>query len=153
MRYEIYTDGACAVNKCLGGYAAIVQNSKGERVVISGSRTGATNNQMELLAVIAGINAIVNFRPADKVVIYSDSAYVINAMNQKWYVQWMKNGWKTSANKQVKNKKLWLALIGKIQLADFEFCKVKGHSGVKLNEVVDKMAVAEVNRLKLLEER
>lgn len=148
MKYEIYTDGACAVDKCLGGYAAIAQNAKGERVVISGSKTGATNNQMELLAVISGINAIYNLKPSDKVIVYSDSAYVVNAMQQKWYVNWLKNGWRTSDKKQVKNKKLWLSLISKVQLADIEFCKVKGHSGIALNEMVDKMAVAEVNRLK-----
>lgn len=151
MRYEIYTDGACAVNKCLGGYAAIVQNSKGERVVMSGSRTGATNNQMELLAVISGINAIYGLKQSDEVIVYSDSAYVVNAIQQKWYVNWIKNSWRTSDNKQVKNKKMWLALIGKLEMANITFRKVKGHNGVELNEFVDRMAVAEVNRLKALE--
>lgn len=151
MKYEIYTDGACAVNKCFGGYAAIVQNSKGERVVISGSRTGATNNQMELLAVIAGINAIYGLKQSDEVVVYSDSAYVVNAIQQKWYVNWIKNSWRTSDKKQVKNKKMWLALIGKLEMANITFRKVKGHNGVEMNEFVDRMAVAEVNRLKALE--
>ena len=103
---------------------------------------------MEILAVIQGINAIPNLKPQDEVKVYSDSAYVVNAVQQKWIANWIKNGWKTSTGKSVKNKKLWLRLAGMLERADIKLCKVKGHAGVPENEMVDKLAVAEVKRLK-----
>lgn len=148
MKYEIYTDGACSVSLMLGGYAAIVQNENNERIIVAGSKVKATNNEMEILAVIAGINSIIGLKPTDKVVIYSDSAYVINCIKCKWYEKWIRNGWQTSENKVVKNKKLWLRLIGLLNSAEISFVKVKGHSGVEFNEMVDKLAVQQVERLK-----
>ena len=148
MKYIIYTDGACAVSLMFGGYAAIVENESRERVVVTGSKVKATNNEMEILAVVQGINAIPNLKPQDEVKVYSDSAYVVNAVQQKWIANWIKNGWKTSTGKPVKNKKLWLRLAGMLERANIKLCKVKGHSGIPENEVADKLAVAEVKRLK-----
>lgn len=148
MKYEIYTDGACSVSLMLGGYAAIVQNENKERIIVAGSKVKATNNEMEILAVIAGIKSIIGLKPTDKIVIYSDSAYVINCIKCKWYEKWIQNGWRTSDNKVVKNKKLWLQLIGLLDSAEMSFVKVKGHSGIEFNEMVDRLAVKEVERLK-----
>ena len=72
MKYIVYVDGACAVSLMLGGYAAIVENESGERVVVTGSKVKATNNEMEILAVIQGINAIPNLKSQDEVKVYSD---------------------------------------------------------------------------------
>ena len=107
MKYIIYADGACAVSLMLGGYAAIVENESRERVVVTGSKVKATNNEMEILAVVQGINAIPNLKPQDEVKVYSDSAYVVNAVQQKWIANWIKNGWKTSTGKST----CWLMVV------------------------------------------
>ena len=148
MNYIVYTDGACSVSKQLGGYAAIAKYES-QQIVIHGSKEKATNNEMELLAVVSIMRLLVRFiKPNDTVIIYSDSAYVVNAMQNKWYIGWQNNGWKTADRKDVRNKKLWQELISYCKKNNIIFAKVKGHSGVKLNEVVDKLASKEVDLLK-----
>ena len=148
MNYIVYTDGACSVNKQLGGYAAIAKFG-GQQIVIHGSKVKSTNNEMELLAVISIMRLIVRMlKPEDTVIIYSDSAYVVNSMQNKWFYGWQTNGWKTADGKDVRNKKLWQELISYCRKNNVVFAKVKGHSGVKLNEVVDKLASKEVDLLK-----
>lgn len=153
MVYEIYTDGACSVNKRLGGYAAIAQFD-GQQVVLHGNKKHATNNEMELLAVLAILHALFyKFKPHDQVIVYSDSAYVVNAINQKWVQRWIDNGWKTKENKRVKNGKMWVDLqlfLEQMEVCNiqYSFVKVKGHDNVKLNNYVDRLAVHETQILK-----
>lgn len=148
MNYIIYTDGACSVSKQLGGYAAIAKYG-GQQIVIHGSKVKATNNEMELLAAVSIMRQVVSLvKPGDIVIVYSDSAYVVNAIQNKWFLGWQTNGWKTTDGKDVRNKKLWQELIAYCKKTNAVFMKVKGHSGVKMNEIADKLASKEVDLLK-----
>lgn len=153
MEYIVYTDGACSVSKRLGGYAAIARFD-GQQIVLHGNKINATNNEMELLAVNSILHVLERIaNKNDSVIINSDSAYVVNAINQRWLKGWAKNYWKTSDGNNVKNKNLWSELL---YLLDYfeklgikcSFVKVKGHSDCKLNNYVDRLAVKEAERLK-----
>src|SRR5699024_7184767 len=118
----IYTDGACSGNPGPGGWGAILmyKNAKKE---ISGGNKSTTNNIMEITAVIEALKCL---KVESEVQVYSDSAYTVNAFNQKWIYGWMKNGWKTSNGDNVKNKELWQELYSLTQKHKVEFIKVKG---------------------------
>lgn len=134
---DIYTDGACSGNPGAGGYCAILIFNGIERV-ISGEEDGTTNNRMELLAVIKGLEAL---KEPCEVNLYSDSQYVINAINEKWLENWSNSGWRGSSKKGVKNVDLWQALIPLITMHRVNFIKVKGHSDNEYNNRCDKIAV------------
>ena len=104
---DIYTDGACSGNPGAGGYCAILIYNGIEKVV-SGSEDQTTNNRMELLAVIKGLESL---KEKCNVNLYSDSAYVINAFLQGWIDSWKANNWRTSGKKEVKNLDLWEKLL------------------------------------------
>lgn len=141
MNY-FFTDGATSKNgskEAVGAWAwAQIEN---DEIVTSGWDyvAPATNNRCELLAVIhACTHALAqNKLPAT---IYSDSAYIVNCYNQKWYKNWKYNGWVNSKREPVANKDLWEKLIPFFEDKDFIFTKVKGHNGVFGNEVVDTIA-------------
>lgn len=124
----LYTDGSCQGNQSKnnkGGYGAYLKCGKYQKE-ISGSATNTTNNIMEMTAVIKGLQAIKD--KTYSVLVFSDSAYIINCINQKWYVNWRKNGWKNSAKQEVLNKELWQDLLSEIEnFKDIKFIKVKGH--------------------------
>lgn len=157
MKYVIYTDGACSVNKRLGGYAAIAKFD-GQQIVVHGNKKNATNNEMELLAVINILRVVNQFvSKNDTIEIHSDSAYVVNAINQNWLCKWINNSWMTKDNKPVKNVSLWRRLIDILSAYNdinvkYSFIKVKGHSDSRLNNYVDRLAVKEVDLLKQLED-
>lgn len=132
----IYTDGACSGNPGAGGYAAILIY-KGIEKVIKGNEEVTTNNRMELKAIIEGLKAL---KEKCKVIIYSDSAYVINAIEKDWISSWMLKGWRTSSNKEVSNIDLWKQLIAQIDKHQVNFIKVKGHSDNEYNNKCDKIA-------------
>ena len=134
---DIYTDGACSGNPGAGGYCAILIFNGIERV-ISGGEDETTNNRMELLAVIKGLEAL---KEPCEVNLYSDSQYVINAINEKWLENWSNSGWRGSSKKGVKNVDLWQALIPLITMHKVNFFKVKGHSDNEYNNRCDKIAV------------
>ena len=119
----IYTDGACSGNPGPGGWGAMLMY-KGNKKEISGGKENTTNNVMELTAVIEGLKLL---KFPCKVKLYSDSAYVVNAFNQKWIYGWIKNGWKNSSKEPVKNKELWQELYELTKTHEVEFIKVKGH--------------------------
>ena len=96
---QLYTDGACSGNPGLGGYCSILIYNGIEKV-ISGSENSTTNNRMEILAVIKGLEAL---KEKCHVEVYSDSQYVVDAFNQGWIISWQENGWKTASKKEVKN--------------------------------------------------
>ena len=153
MKYDIYTDGACSVNKKLGGYAAIAMFD-GQQLVVHGNKKKATNNEMELLAVISILQIVVaKLNENDCVFVHSDSAYVVNAVNGSWIHDWIDNKWRTKGNKPVANRELWRKLYWLLNSirrhkCNYEFVKVKGHSGCKLNNYVDRLAVKETQILK-----
>ena len=134
---DIYTDGACSGNPGAGGYCAILIFNGIEKVV-SGGEDETTNNRMELLAVIEGLKALKE--PCD-VSLYSDSQYVINAINEKWLENWASSDWRSASKKSVKNIDLWQTLIPLIEKHKVNFIKVKGHSDNEYNNRCDKIAV------------
>lgn len=142
-KVTVYTDGACSGNPGQGGYCAILLFNGVEKVV-SGYVPNTTNNQMELLAVIKGLNALKE--PCD-VEVYSDSQYVVDAFNKGWIDSWQSNGFKLSNNKPVKNVELWKELISLCNIHNVIFIKVKGHSDNEFNNRCDKIAVSEYKKI------
>ena len=135
----IYTDGACSGNPGPGGWGAILMMGD-VRKEISGGSENTTNNIMELSAVIEALKLLK--RPC-KVNVFSDSAYVVNAFNQKWIYGWIKKNWRTAGGDSVKNKELWQELYSLTKVHDVTFNKVKGHADNEFNNRCDEMAVAE----------
>ena len=139
---SVYTDGACSGNPGPGGWAAILVAGQRERE-LSGRESQTTNQRMELMAAIGGLRAL---KRACRVTLYSDSAYMINGLTQRWYVTWRKNGWLNSQREPVKNRDLWEELVALIEDKGHEvtFGKVKGHSGHAYNERCDALARAAI---------
>ncbi|MEN8153367.1 MAG: ribonuclease HI [Acidobacteriota bacterium] len=137
---EIYTDGACSGNQFKensGGWGAVLLWGP-RRKEIYGGEENTTNNRMELTACIKALDAV---KQKDfKIIIYSDSSYIVNCFNNRWYVKWEKNGWKNSRKEPVENKDLWIKLLKQFREFDVKFVKVKGHSGIELNEEADRLA-------------
>jgi len=133
-----YTDGSSRGNPGPGGIG-IHLSFNGNDKEFSFGFYNVTNNQMELLAAAYALYVLTE---RCKVVLYSDSAYVVNGFNKKWVHGWKKNGWKNSSGKDVKNPKLWKILDRLVSKHDVTFKHVKAHSGFKYNEIVDKLAVA-----------
>ncbi len=148
VKVTIYTDGACSGNPGPGGYGTVLTfvdvNGNTHEKELSEGFLDVTNNQMELLAVIVGFEALK--KPSD-VTIISDSKYVVDAFNNKWLEGWIKNGWKTAGKKPVKNVELWQRLINAMNGHDYKFVWIKGHAGHPYNERCDSMAVEDYKRL------
>ena len=144
MKVRIYTDGAARGNPDgPGGYGAVLDyvDSKGElhKKELSQGYKKTTNNRMELMAVIAGLEALN--RPCE-VELYSDSQYVVNAFNQHWIEGWLKKGWKRGKNEPVKNVDLWKRLLQAKEPHQVQFIWVKGHDGHPQNERCDSLATS-----------
>ncbi len=139
----IYTDGACSGNPGPGGYAGILMYND-KRKIISGGEKLTTNNRMELIAVIKSLSALKENCEVD---LYTDSAYVCNAILQDWLTNWQLNNWKNSQKKQVLNQDLWLILIELLEKHKVTFHKVKGHSDNKYNNECDEIARNEITKL------
>ncbi len=142
-KITIYTDGACSGNPGPGGYAAIIMVD-GNKKEIYGAEPETTNNRMELRAAIEGLKVLK--RPCE-VMLYSDSAYLVNAYNNKWVEGWKKNGWKNSSREPVKNIDLWQELEALRQVHNIKFIKVKGHADNEFNNRCDKLAVEAIQKL------
>ena len=140
----LYTDGACSGNPGNGGYAAILIYNGFEKT-ISGSERDTTNNRMELLAVIKGLEAL---KESCSVKVYTDSQYVVSAFNSGWINDWVKRGWRTADKSPVKNVDLWQRLLSLLEKHLVEFIKVKGHADNEYNNRCDKIAVSEYKVLK-----
>ena len=133
---EIYTDGSCLGNPGTGGYACVFVKDNENIFNIVESFSDTTNNRMELMAVITALQSI---NSKEKYKIYCDSTYCIDGAT-KWIKGWLKNGWKTSDKKDVKNKDLWLKYLENSSQVNFELIKVKSHIGIKFNELADMLA-------------
>ena len=138
----IYTDGACSGNPGPGGWGAILMMGD-VRKEISGGSENTTNNIMELSAVIEALKLL---RRPCKVNVFSDSAYVVNAFNQKWIYGWIKKNWRTAGGDPVKNKELWQELYSLTKVHDVTFNKVKGHADNEFNNRCDEMAREAINK-------
>ena len=140
-KVTIYTDGACSGNPGPGGYGAILQHGK-NRKELSGGFRKTTNNRMELLAVISGLEALKD--PCD-VTVFSDSRYIVDAVNKGWARRWKANGWRRNKKDKAVNPDLWARLLSLLDTHDTEFRWVKGHAGNPGNERADALAVAASN--------
>ena len=134
MIITLYTDGAALGNPGPGGYGAVLIAGKHRKELAQGYRL-TTNNRMELLAVIVGLEALKN--PESEVHIYTDSQYVMNGFTKNWIAGWIKRNWKS-----VKNPDLWQRLITAHKPHRVTFHWVKGHSGIPENERCDQLATA-----------
>ena len=135
----LYTDGACSGNPGKGGYGAVLLKKDGSFKEFSGGEEETTNNRMEIMAVIEGLSAT---EMGATVKVYSDSAYVVNAFNQSWLTNWIKNGWRTSTGGDVQNIDLWKELKELVENRHVTFVKVKGHSDNVLNNRCDALATS-----------
>ena len=140
----IYTDGACSGNPGPGGWGAILMYKENKKE-ISGGKKETTNNIMEITAVIEALKCL---KTKCEVQVYSDSAYTVNAFNQGWIYNWIKNGWKSSNKEPVKNKELWQELYDLTKKHKVEFIKVKGHADNEFNNRCDEMAREAIKNVK-----
>ena len=138
----VYTDGACSGNPGPGGWGAILLSGSHKKE-ISGGEPQTTNNRMEMRAVIEALDAL---NKSCEVHLHSDSALIINAMTKGWIENWQTKGWKKADKKPVENKELWQAMLNAMKPHTVKWIKVKGHSGIELNERVDQLAVAEAKK-------
>ena len=130
---EIFTDGASSGNPGPGGYGVILRSGKHYKELSEGFRK-TTNNRMELLAVIKGLEALKT--PGQDVTVFSDSKYVIDAVEKKWIIGWLKKGFQGK-----KNKDLWLRYLDISKQHQVKFTWVRGHAGHPENERCDELAV------------
>ena len=138
----VYTDGACSGNPGPGGWAWAVAPD-GTRFG-SGGEPVTTNQRMEITAVLEAVAGAASARRPIEVV--SDSTYVVNCFRDKWYVRWAANGWRNAKKQPVANADLWRPLVELVEADDVTFRWVKGHSGDRLNDLVDQLAVAAIPR-------
>ena len=154
MNVTIFTDGAARGNPDgPGGYGTILQyvdpaGTLHEREFSAGYKK-TTNNRMELMAAIIGLEAL---RKPCRVDLYSDSKYLTDAFNQKWIDSWQKKNWKTSSGSAVKNRELWERLLRAMEPHSVSFHWVKGHDGHPENERCDQLATSAADGAELLDD-
>lgn len=138
----LYTDGACSGNPGPGGYGAILTYGKHSKQLSGGFRN-TTNNRMEILAVIKGLELL---KEPCAVTVVTDSQYVANAMNKGWARKWRSNGWKRANKEKALNVDLWEKLLGLAEKHRVSFQWVRGHNGHPMNERCDTLAVSASRR-------
>lgn len=139
----IYTDGACSGNPGPGGWGAILLYGGRERE-LSGGEPMTTNNRMELLAVIRGLEAL---REPCAVTVYSDSKYVVDAITLGWAKKWRAAGWMRNKKEPAKNPELWERLLGLLERHEVVFEWVRGHADNPYNNRCDQLAVAQYKNI------
>ena len=141
----IYTDGACSGNPGPGGWGAILMYGEHKKE-LSGGEKQTTNNRMELTAVIRALSAL---KESCVVELYSDSKYVIDALEKGWALGWRKKGWIKSDKKPALNPDLWGELLELCAKHEMHYHWVKGHADNEYNERCDRLAVAQRDRFAL----
>lgn len=132
----IYTDGACSGNPGPGGWGCVLMYGNRQKEC-SGGQDNTTNNRME---VTAAIEALKRLKEPCIVDLYTDSAYLCNAIEKRWLDNWQRNGWRTANKNAVENQDLWKELIELLQIHQVRFHKVKGHADNEFNNRCDKLA-------------
>ncbi len=140
----IYTDGACSGNPGPGGWGAILQYGKHKKE-LSGGEASTTNNRMELTGAITALEAL---NEPCSVQLYTDSQYIVNAINQGWAKKWQANGWMRNKKDPALNPDLWQKLLDLCQRHQVTFNWVKGHAENQYNNRCDQLAVAESKKFK-----
>lgn len=158
IEIKVYTDGACSGNPGPGGWAALllIKTSKDKetrnKLSIQGGDKYTTNNRMELIAAIESMKLIYKMdipkNCKKDIRIFSDSAYVVDSISNGSLKKWRHNGWKTNRKTDVINRDLWEVAFELVKKINPRMVKVKGHSGDKFNEHVDKLAVEECSKFK-----
>ena len=136
MRVTIYTDGACIGNPGPGGYGAVLIHGGARKELSDGFRL-TTNNRMEMLAAIVGLAAL---KEPYEVTLYSDSRYVVDAMEKGWAERWRANGWRRNKKERAVNPDLWERLLDLTGKHNVAFKWVRGHAGNRENERADRLA-------------
>ena len=135
----VYTDGACSGNPGPGGWAAILMYGEHRRE-LSGGEPSTTNNRMELTAIISALSAL---KEPCTVELYSDSRYVLDALEKGWAARWRRNGWKRNKSDAALNPDLWETLLNLVEVHDVRCHWVRGHADNPYNNRCDQLAVAE----------
>ena len=135
-KVDIYTDGACSGNPGPGGYGVVMLYG-GHRKELSEGFTNTTNNRMELLAVIKGLEVLKETCQVD---LYSDSKYVVDAVEKSWVTKWQANGWKRNKKDMASNVDLWERLLLLLEKHSVKFIWIKGHASNIENEKCDELA-------------
>ena len=133
----MYTDGACSGNPGPGGYGVILKYKDCTKEMSQGFKK-TTNNRMELRAIITGLNQL---KEKCRVTIFSDSKYIIDAVQKGWALRWRKNGWQRNKKEKALNPDLWEQLLHLLEKHEVGFEWIKGHSGHPENEYCDRLAV------------
>lgn len=151
-KIQIYCDGACSGNQYsnnTGGWGAILKY--GERIKkIYGGEKNTSNQRMEITACIKALQKIKTSNI--EIEIYSDSAYLVNCMNEKWYEKWESNNWRNSKKKPVENQDLWIELLKLVRRLNVSFYKVNAHTGIELNELSDELAKKGIDEMSIMGE-
>lgn len=146
----IYTDGGCSGNPGPGGWGCVIiediDSANPKEHCFSGGDKNTTNNRMELMAAIMALSNVASNPQWKecKVHVFSDSQYVKNGITS-WINNWKKNGWRTAAKKPVLNQELWIQLDALYNSLNVEWSWVKGHAGVKYNEMCDQLCQVQIN--------
>lgn len=140
---ELFTDGACKGNPGIGGWGALLRFGETEKRLHGGEKE-TTNNRMELMAVIQGLEAL---KEPCQVRITTDSKYVLQGMTE-WLANWKRRNWQTAAKKPVLNADLWRRLDSVADSHQLEWHWVKGHSGHRENEIADQLANLGIDELR-----
>jgi ribonuclease HI len=137
-KVTIYTDGACHHNPGPGGYGVVLVFGN-HRKELSGGFRRTTNNRMEIMAAIAGLEAL---KTRCRVEVYSDSQYLVNAIEKGWAQRWRSNRWLRTKTERAVNPDLWERLLGLCELHEVNFIWIRGHAGHEENERCDALATA-----------
>lgn len=141
-RVELFTDGACRGNPGPGGWGVLLRFGENEKT-LHGGEAETTNNRMELMAAIRGLEAL---KRDCQVLLTTDSQYVMKGVTE-WMANWKKNGWKTAAKKPVKNVDLWQRLDAALASHQVDWAWVRGHTGHAENELADALANQGIDEL------
>jgi len=142
-KVTIYTDGACSGNPGPGGYGVVMIHGS-HRKEISGGEAQTTNNRMEMMGVIVGLQAL---KTPCEVDLYSDSRYVVDAIEKDWVTRWKQNNWMRNKKEPALNVDLWEKMLPLLVMHKVSFHWVKGHAGNPENERCDELARAAINML------
>ena len=143
---DIYTDGACSGNPGKGGFGCVLLYNGNRREISEGYRL-TTNNRMETMSVIRALEAL---KEPCFVNLYSDSKYVVDAINKEWVKKWEKNNWYRTKNEKASNIDLWMKLLRLLEIHSVKFIWVKGHANNPENERCDLLARAAASKEELL---
>ena len=136
---HIFADGACSGNPGPGGWGTVLKYpAMGLEKQMSGGEPETTNNRMELTAVIEGLRAL---KKPCRVVVTTDSRYIVDAFQKRWLENWRRNGWRTASKQPVKNEELWRALMDAMAPHVVSWQWIRGHNGHVENEKADRLAV------------